>query len=147
MYSFLNNAKDRSELLNGHGPFPDLIKNMKVYERLMKPDEYDVKTIIVVQHIFGAWSTLLQKASSDHLQGGKYAQVDDVTASQTVSTPRHNKFPARVFALLDAFTRFRLVASTLCNEAYIMFSLNKTGDWINSLSSEEKQKYLDKARK
>jgi hypothetical protein len=78
---------------------------------------------------------------------GIFSEIDSTMASQTMSTPRHNKFPERVFALLDALIRYRPVASTLCNEAYIMFSLNKTGDWINSLSPEKKQMYLDKARK
>jgi hypothetical protein len=47
-----------------------------------------------------------------------------------------------VFALLDAMTRFRPVASTLCNEAYIMFSLNKTGEWLSSLTENERDIFL-----
>jgi hypothetical protein len=66
--------------------------------------------------------------------------------AETLSVPRHNKFPERVFALLDALTRFRPVASTLCNEAYIMFSLNKTGEWLSSLTENERDKFLQQAR-
>jgi DNA anti-recombination protein RmuC len=28
-----------------------------------------------------------------------------------------------------------------------MFSLNKTGDWLSSLSTEEREKFLDQSRK
>jgi hypothetical protein len=87
----------------------------------MKPDEYDAKTIIVLQHILWAWSALLKKAACDYLQAGKFSEIDSTMASQTMSTPRHNKFPERVFALLDALTRYRPVASTLCSEAYLGF--------------------------
>jgi hypothetical protein len=43
-------------------------------------------------------------------------------------------------------TRFRPVASTLCNEAYIMFSLNKTREWLSSLTENERDIFLQQAR-
>jgi hypothetical protein len=55
-----------------------------------------------------------------HLIGGEHSIIEGAKEAETLSVPRHNKFPERVFALLDALTRFRPVASTLCNEAYIM---------------------------
>lgn len=49
--------------------------------------------------------------------------------------------------MLDALTRFRRAATTLCNESYIMFSLNKTGEWIQTLPEGDKEKLLDTSRK
>ena len=151
LHSFLEIAKDDcTDVLCGeYVPFPDCIKQDEIYERLTTPDVYDGETCAVLQQIFTSWYALLIKAASDHLCGGAFADVDKkpALASETKSVPRHNKFPERVFALLDALTRFRPVASTLCNEGYIMFSLNKTADWLNSLPPEKKEMYIEQSRK
>lgn len=151
LHSFLDTAKDDcTDVLCGtYVPFPDSINQDKIYERLTTPDVYDGETCAILQQIFSSWYTLLIKAASDHLCCGAFADVDKrpTLASETKSVPRHNKFPERVFALLDALTRFRPIASTLCNEGYIMFSLNKTGEWLNSLPAEKRELYLDQSRK
>ena len=128
LHVFLSEAKDDCSgvLCGEHMPFPDIIHEDEIYERLMKSDSYDGITCAVLQQIFQSWFILLTKAAIDHLQGGRYETVDRALAEQTKSLPKHNKFPERVFALLDALTRFRPAATTLCNEGYIMFSLNKT---------------------
>ena len=111
-------------------------------------DDFDGETCAVMQQIFSSWYTLLIKAARDHLPGGSFADVEKrpTLAAETKSVPRHNKFSERVFALLDALTRFRPVASTLGNEGYIMFSYNKTGEWLNSLTPEKREIFLDQSR-
>lgn len=52
----------------------------------------------------------------------------------------------RVFAFLDVLTKFRPVASTLCKESYIIFSLNKTGEWLDSLTVDKLNEILQKTR-
>lgn len=106
----------------------------------------DQTTAAVLERMFTAWETLLLKAAAEHLIGGEHSIIEGAKKAETLSVPRHNKFPERVFALLDALTRFRPVASTLCNEAYIMFSLNKTGEWLISLTENERDKFLQQAR-
>ena len=117
-----------------------------MYEKLLDESPYDNLTGVLLQQLFTSWLSLLIKAASDHLQGGKYAVLTDATKQETKSVPRHNKFPERIFAFLDALTRFLPVASTLCNEAYIMFTLNKTGKWLNSLPEDERARHLEAAR-
>ena len=147
LYSFLEKAKDDcTEIVCGTNVPFDNIKKDDIYRRLIKPDPYDGQTSAVLQQIFSSWHSLLTKAASDHLPGGSFADINKPLEMETKAVPRHNKFPERVFALLDALTRFRPVASTLCNESYIMFSLNKTGDWLNSLTSEKREKFLDMSR-
>ena len=104
----------------------------------------DQTTAAVLERMFTAWETLLLKAAAEHLIGGEHSIIEG--AKEALSVPRHNKFPERVFALLDVLTRFRPVASTLCSEAYIMFSLNKTGEWLSSLTENERDKFLQQAR-
>ena len=106
----------------------------------------DQTTAAVLERMFTAWQTLLLKAAAEHLIGGEHSIIEGAKKAETLSVPRHNKFPERVFALFDALTRFRPVASTLCNEAYIMFSLNKTGEWLISLTENERDKFLQQAR-
>ena len=147
--TFLERGKeDCTNIMCGtDAPLPDLVKKDAAYERLIQPDDYDAQTSALLELIFAAWSNLIQKAASEHLPGGRFASVDESLAQETESVPRHNKFPERVFSLLDKLTRYRPAASTLCNESYIMFSLNKTGEWLNSLPEEKKKMYLDKSRK
>ena len=104
-----------------------------MYERLIQPNDYDAQTSALLELMFAAWSNLIQKAASEHLPGERFASVDESLAQETESVPGHNKFPERVFSLLDKLSRYRPVASTLCNEGYIMFSLNKTDEWLKSL--------------
>ena len=59
---------------------------------------------------------------------------------ETVSVPTHNKFPEQVLGTLDALMKFRPAATTLTNKWYIMFSVNKTADWLKSLPEETKKK-------
>ena len=106
----------------------------------------DQTTAAVLERMFTAWETLLLKAAAEHLIGGEHSIIEGAKEAETLSVPRHNKFPERVFALLDAMTRFRPVASALCNEAYIMFSLNKTREWLSSLTENERDKFLQQAR-
>ena len=149
LYLFLEKAKDdNTEVICGTlVPFEEYIKKDAVYERLITKDSFDEMTYCTSANICSLVLSLLIKSASDHLPGGKYATVNEELARTTQSVPRHNKFPERVFGLLDALTRYRPVASALCNESYIMFSLNKTGEWLQSLSIEEKTAYLDMSRK
>lgn len=149
LFSFLENGmEDSTDILMGdNAPFPELVKKDSVFQRLMKTDDFDTITLSILQQIFAAWHTLIIKAVGEHLIGGKFSNFDETLSCQATSAPRHNKFPERVFSMLDALTRFRPIASTLCNECYIMFSLNKTGDWINSLPAEDRKTLLDDSRK
>jgi hypothetical protein len=124
---FLKRTKtDATDFVCGNGvPFPDIVRDDELKDALLSTNtNTDQTTAAVLERMFTAWETLLLMAAAEHLIGGEHSIIEG--AKETLSVPRHNKFPERVFALLDALTRFRPVASTLCNEAYIMFSLNKT---------------------
>jgi len=146
---FLSSAKaDASNFVCGtHHPFADYVKEDYILETLLTQNEkLDFIVASVLQPLFSAWEAILQKAASQHLEGGEFANVEGPLEETTKSVPRHNKFPERVFALLDALTRFKPVASVLCNEAFILFSLNKTYDWLNTLDIDIKHDLINKAR-
>lgn len=149
LLDFLERAsEDSTDVMCGKdAPLPDLIIKDSIYERLIKSDELDSVTVAVLQQIFSAWQSLIRKAVGEHLKGGSFTKLTEELMEETKSVPRHNKFPERVFAMLDALTRFRPAATTLCNESYIMFSLNKTGEWLQTLPEGDKEKLLDMSRK
>ena len=127
-------------------PFPTYVKDDFILQCLLKEHHLDTIVATILKNLFTAWETILIKSAGDHLIGGQYETIGPEMETETKSVPKHNKFPERVFALLDALTRFRPVATTLCNESYIMFSLNKTYNWITSLPEKERDEYLQKAR-
>ncbi|XP_070207979.1 uncharacterized protein [Littorina saxatilis] len=150
LHDFLREAKgDASDVLTGTlSPFPELVQHDESLQALTTPDDQlDGTTCTVLQLIFNDWLALLNRAAGDHLPGGRYWQMDQDLAAQTTSVPRHNKLPERVFGLMDALMRARPAASTLCNETYIQFSLNKTASWMASLTEQQLKEYMDISRK
>jgi len=123
------------------------VKEDEILECLLTAnDQYDPSCIIILQHIFTAWLKIVNVAAAEHMKGGRFEVITEELAAETSSVPSHNKFPERVFAFLDALTKFRPVVSTLCNESYIMFSLNKTGEWLDSLTVDKRNEILQKTR-
>jgi hypothetical protein len=61
----------------------------------------DQATAAVLERIFTAWETLLLKAAAEHLIEGEHSIIEGAKEAKALSVPRHNKFPERVFALLD----------------------------------------------
>lgn len=141
-------AKDASPLLSGEArlfaDFPPSIDS--IYDSLLKPNENDATVQEILQAIFTAFSVLLQRMVKDHLPGGAYDQPHDEMLRETKSVPKTNVVSERDFAQLDRLLREKPNASTLSLEGMIMFSNNKTGDWLRSKPEEERQKLLKTAR-
>ena len=78
----------------------------------------------------------------DHLPGARFFKVTEKMKNKTASVVPHNKLPEFAFGVLDFQLRYRPNASTLVNEAFLMFSMNKTQDWLKSLGNKEKEKLL-----
>lgn len=55
--------------------------------------------------------------------------------------------PEFIFGQLDHLISFRPNESLLANEAFVMYSFNKTAKWLDALSELEKNKYLQESRK
>ena len=58
----------------------------------------------------------------------------------------HNKLPEFVFGILDRLVRIRPNASTLANEAFLLYCYNKTGKWLQDLPEEKRIKVIADAR-
>lgn len=62
-------------------------------------------------------------------------------------TSKHNKFAESVFGYLDQLMRKNPNMSILASEAYIMFTSNKTKQWLDAKSEEEKKYLVEDAMK
>ena len=76
----------------------------------------------------------------DHLPGGKFWDPDEELKRQTQSTMTHNKLPEFVFGQLDQLLRYRPNATLLTNEAFLLYSHNKTSEWLDGKKEEERNK-------
>ena len=112
----------------------NLIERDSVYEALILEDDNDTLVCGMLQACFLAINSYLKKTVAEHLPGGRYWDASDDITEATSSCPRHNKNPEFVFGLLYFLCRNRPNASTLSNEAILMYIYNHTSDILNSKS-------------
>ena len=86
---------------------------------------------------------------SDYLVGGKWESCrgDKDLRESLTSVPKHNNFSETVFGQLDRIMKEKPNISLIASEAYIMFVHNKTIDWLNGKTDQEKSLLLSQARK
>jgi hypothetical protein len=146
------NAVDASGLLSGDDvPFAaeeGIVKD-EVHKRLFTSDSYDDTTTTALQLICSAWASYLSKAVRGHLEGGEHygLDTDEEVREKLSSVQKHNKFCERIFGITDYLMRYRPNATTMANEAFIMFSQNKTAEWLENKTSDERECLIKKARK
>lgn len=84
----------------------------------------------------------------NHLPSGEFHSVDDPTViTETLSVPKTNVVPERDFAILDRMLLQKPNARCIALESMILFSQNKTSDWLRKKSPEEKERLLQASRK
>ena len=118
-----------------------------VMRKLFKSDETDGVTIQILQALFSCMLTLLDRQAVDHIPGGKYFTKPRDIAMQSTSVLKHNKLSEFFFGQLDFLLKYRPNATVLCNEAYLLYSHNKTDEWLQSLDDETKTKFINDSRK
>ena len=62
-------------------------------------------------------------------------------------TAKHNKYCETIFAFYDQMLCTRPHISTIIAEASMMFTFNKTAEWLDAKSEEEESKLLQESRK
>ncbi|XP_033730479.1 uncharacterized protein LOC117319875 [Pecten maximus] len=118
-----------------------------VLAKLLAPDELETIALPLVQSMCVAMKELLKRMVSEHLPGGKFWNVSSATRSAAESALKHNKSPEFIFGQLDHLISYRPNASVLANEAYLLYSYNKTSDWLHNLPDDEKKRVIESSRK
>lgn len=133
LYTFLSEqSKDASEFMKGSSPFPDMVEHDSILHELIliKDSEDSVQAESIAQTLFTSLKGLLERQLKDQLPGGKHANASDKVKKESLSTMKHNKLPEFLFGQLDYIVRSRPNASILANEALILYSFNKTSNWL-----------------
>ena len=118
-----------------------ILKKDKVFHYLFQPNfdiDDEVETILNV--ILPALSTLLKEHYKDILNGS-------IPKQETNSVVKHNIFAERVFAYTDHLLKCKPNISHISVEAYTMFCLNKTSEWLNKKDQVEREQLVTLARK
>lgn len=106
----------------------------------------------IVQHLllslFKSFELLLDRVLLDH-QPVLTAAAEDKSkvTSETTSVKTTNTISERDFAQLDRLLREKPNATMLALEAHILFSNNRTSEWLEAKSPEQRSKLFDEARK
>lgn len=89
---------------------------------------------------------ILELQCKDHLPGGKFWQLDATTQEAFENVPSTNMIGERDFAILDMLIRKKPNARIASLEAVIMWTNNKTSQWVHSLDDDTRGKLLAEAR-
>lgn len=130
-------------------PFNTVIEeDDKVRQFLTAPNDLvDEIAVPLLQNLFQTMSDLLCRMVKHHLSDGIYWNPTEELIEQTKSVMKHNKLPEFIFGQLDQLLRYRPNSSLLKNESFLIYSHNKTREWFENLSSEDKHKMIEEARK
>ena len=89
----------------------------------------------VLQLLFKSFTLTVQRLLPDHLPGGVYHAVTDAAIiEETKSVPTTNLAPERDFAVLDRLISQKPNATYIALESVILFSHNKTSEWLKGKS-------------
>jgi hypothetical protein len=76
-----------------------------------------------------------------------YSNPTEEFSVQAKSVPKTNTVSERDFGSLDLLIRMKPAATTLCYESVILWTNNKTSEWLNSLDHDIKNKIADLLQK
>lgn len=118
-----------------------IVKRDAIYDSLIQPWDHVDKVVVYLSILLSVIWEVAKRLFKDHLPGGCWENVTEDMKEKSRGTSQHNKFAESVFGYLDQLMRKNPNMSILASEAYIMFTSNKTKQWLDAKSEEEK-KYL-----
>ena len=143
-------ASDASDLLHGKDTLfadEELLHSDAVMEALMKEHPDDDIVTECLQLVMKSFEVLAHRMLEDHLKGGQYHSPDSHLQMQTESVPTTNAISERDFGKFDRLLREKPHATTLAIEAMILYSNNKTSEWLQTKTEGEKKEIFEVARK
>ena len=119
----------------------------EIFSSLFDEADKDDDLHELLQLIFKSFAITTQRLVVDHLPGGQFHDVSDPKVIQeTRSVPKTNVSPERDFAILDRLMAQKPNATYIALESMILFSQNKSMNWLHSKSLEERERLLHAAR-
>ncbi|XP_048238950.1 uncharacterized protein LOC125372575 [Haliotis rufescens] len=143
-------SSDPSELLDGSSCLFNNIQPVKdyVYDSLYMNVEEDIQSLTYQALSVGCISFLVvtERMLKDHLPGGRFHCPSAIIIQETSGVPKHNIATERLFSGLDRLIHKMPNANTIGIEGILLWSLNKSVDYLDSLSPAERERLIGKAR-
>ena len=117
----------------------------EIYRFLVKAWEHDDIVVTILKSVLPAISSVMKTLFKDFLNGGAWRDSSETVRAKTQSVPKNNKFSESVFGHVDRILREKPNTTTIAKEAIVMFSHNKTLNWLEGHCS--KDALLSAARK
>ena len=149
LYEFLEekSTEDAPSLLKGESPFdPSLVERDGMLDRLLDGAGVDLTAVQVTRALALSLQQMLKRMVPDQLPRGQYFMKTARLVEETKLVVPHNKLPEFVFGILDHHVKIRPNATVLM-KAFVMYSYNKTGQWLQEMEEREREKLIDNARK
>lgn len=124
-----------------------IVKRDAIYDSLIQPWDHDDKVVVYLSILLPVLGEAAKRLFKDHLPGGCWENVTEDMKEKSRGTSKHNKFAESVFGYLDQLMRKNPNMSILASESYIMFTSNKTKQWLDAKSEEEKKYLVENAMK
>ena len=144
-------SEDASPLMNGDPIFDVPVKHDEVYESLFSPTctspESNDLTIVALQCLCSEMLPMLRRQLADQLPGGKYHCPTEEICLQTSSAPLTNRISEADFSDLDRLEKSAPQKRLASKSGLICFVKNKTSSFLQKLSFQKKNKYLNIARR
>ena len=144
---------DASPLLEGVPLFDENdveLHKDNIWDALFSPCddvEFNMLTQQALEMCMHSILLVLERLAADQLPGGKYFIPSDSLKQMAQHVPKTNKISEADFAILDLLVRKKPNASINTFDALIMWSKNKTMEWLDNLPIGEKQGLFKDARK
>jgi E1A/CREB-binding protein len=107
----------------------------------------ELYTQMVLEMSCGGMLLILERQAKDQLPGGRYYEPSVTDQMRASTVPTTNTCPERDFAQLDVPMRLKPSALNIAYKAIIMWSNNKTSEWLNDMPSLKKSEILEDARR
>ena len=142
---------DPSPLLDGKAPScteAHVKSTNPKHDKLFAACEGDVQrlTEMCLKMICVNMAVLIKRQLQDQLPGGQFHKPHPDILQETGKCPSTNLITERDFAHLDRQLKEKPNISTLAVTGTVMFGNNKTGEWLKSLSKEDRDRHMEKAR-
>ena len=113
----------------------------EVHQKLLLSTLDDAIVQELLQMLFKSFVLTMKRLLVDHLPGGIHHSVIDLAiVNETESVPTTNVNPERDFAVFDRMLSEKPNATCIALESLMLFSYNKTSNWLQSKSPEEKER-------
>ena len=119
----------------------------EIWYHLIASTDHDATAQELLEILCEAFSATLSRLVQEHLSGGVNCNPSAEPINETKLVSNTNVVSKRDFGKLDCLLCEKPNATTLSLEAMILFSNNKTMNWLTSKSPEEVQRVLQAARK